>query len=40
MGLLHLLEGNREKAEVYLSLAKANGVTPAAAALEYLKSKP
>jgi len=39
MGILYLLEGNREKAEVYLELAKAAGVKQAAGALEYLKKK-
>jgi hypothetical protein len=36
MGILCLLEGNREKAEVYLDLAKAYGVKQAAEALDYL----
>ena len=34
VGLLYLLEGNRDKAEVYLQLATANGNCPAAAALK------
>jgi len=39
MGILYLLEGNREKAEVYLELSKAAGIKQAADALEYLKKK-
>jgi outer membrane protein OmpA-like peptidoglycan-associated protein len=39
MGILYLLEGNREKAEVYLELARAGGVKQAADALEYMKKK-
>lgn len=33
IGLLYLLEGNRDKAEVYLQLATANGTSPGSAAL-------
>jgi hypothetical protein len=39
MGILYLLEGNREKAEVYLELAKASGIKQAANALDYLNKK-
>ena len=34
IGLLYLLEGNRDKAEVYLQLAAANGNSPGSAALQ------
>ncbi|WP_455591060.1 DUF3868 domain-containing protein [Bacteroides sp.] len=37
MGILYLLEGNRDKAEVYLQMAAANGVTQAQEALLDLK---
>lgn len=36
MGILYLLEGNRDKAEVYLQMAAATGVSQAREALEYL----
>lgn len=36
LGLLHLLEGNRDKAEVYLRMAEADGVSQARAALRML----
>lgn len=35
IGLLYLLEGNRDKAEVYLQLAAANGTSPGSAALSH-----
>lgn len=35
IGLLYLLEGNRDKAEVYLQLATANGTSPGSAALNH-----
>lgn len=38
MGILHLLEGNRDKAEVYLQMAAANGVKEAKQALESLRN--
>lgn len=38
MGILCLLEGNRDKAEVYLQMAAANGVTQATQALLELKN--
>lgn len=37
MGILCLLEGNYDKAEVYLELAVASGITQAIGALNYLK---
>lgn len=37
MGILNLLEGNRDKAEVYLQMAQAAGVQEATAVLKYLK---
>jgi len=39
MGILCLLEGDRGKAEVYLSLAQAGGSVPAGRALRFLQSK-
>ena len=36
MGILYLLEGNRDKAEVYLTMAAATGVKQAESALEEL----
>ncbi|MBP1614031.1 MAG: hypothetical protein H6Q13_1479 [Bacteroidetes bacterium] len=39
-GILYLLEGNRDKAEVYLQMATAAGVREAGEALEYLKKQP
>lgn len=39
LGLLHLLEGNRDKAEVYLRMAEADGVIPARDALKSLQWK-
>lgn len=39
MGILCLLEGNRDKAEVYLTMAAAAGVEQAIKALEKLKIK-
>lgn len=39
LGLLNLLEGNRDKAEVYLRMAAADGVTPARDALKSLQWK-
>lgn len=39
MGILCLLEGNRDKAEVYLTMAAATGVEQAIKALEQLKIK-
>ena len=39
MGILCLLEGNRDKAEVYLTMAAAVGVEQAIQALEQLKIK-
>ena len=39
MGILCLLEGNRDKAEVYLTMATAAGVEQAIKALEKLKIK-
>jgi hypothetical protein len=36
MGLLYLSEGNRDKAEVYLQMAKAAGVKQAEKALDEL----
>lgn len=38
MGILCLLEGNYDKAEVYLELAVASGITQAVGALNYLKA--
>lgn len=38
LGLLHLLEGNHDKAEVYLSMAAADGVLPASEALKTLRN--
>ena len=35
IGLLYLLEGNRDKAEGYLQLATANGTSPGSAALNH-----
>lgn len=40
MGILYLLEGNRDKAEVYLQMAAAHGVKEAKEALKYLKEQP
>lgn len=37
LGLLYLLEGNRDKAEVYLRMASTNGVAGAARALKEVK---
>ena len=37
--ILCLLEGDRGKAEVYLSLAQAGGSVPAGRALRFLQSK-
>jgi len=37
LGLLNLLEGNRDKAEVYLRMAQADGVRPAHEALKSLQ---
>ena len=37
MGILYMLEGNRDKAEVYLQMAAANGVEEARRALSELK---
>lgn len=37
MGILYMLEGNRDKAEVYLQMAAANGVEEARRALAQLK---
>ena len=39
MGILYLLEGNRDKAEVYLQMAAAAGVSQAKEALELLYEK-
>ena len=39
MGILYLLEGNRDKAEVYLQMAAAAGVPQAKEALELLREK-
>jgi len=39
MGILYLLEGNRDKAEVYLQMAAANGVKEAKEALAYLRGQ-
>ncbi|MCI1682100.1 MAG: DUF3868 domain-containing protein [Bacteroides sp.] len=39
MGILYLLEGNRDKAEVYLQMAAANGVKEARQALTYLRKQ-
>ncbi|WP_319504054.1 DUF3868 domain-containing protein [Bacteroides graminisolvens] len=39
MGILYLLEGNRDKAEVYLQMAAAAGVPQAKEALELLRKK-
>ena len=39
MGILYLLEGNRDKAEVYLQMAASSGVSQAREALEYLRKK-
>ena len=39
MGILCLLEGNRDKAEVYLTMAAAAGVEQAVKALEKLKAE-
>ena len=39
MGILCLLEGNRDKAEVYLTMAAAAGVEQAVKALEKLKTE-
>lgn len=39
LGLLYLLEGNRDKAEVYLRMADAEGVVPAHEALKSLQWK-
>ncbi len=39
MGILYLLEGNRDKAEVYLQMAAANGVKEAKEALAYLRGE-
>jgi hypothetical protein len=39
MGILYLLEGNRDKAEVYLQMAAAAGVSEAERALQYLQQK-
>lgn len=39
MGILYLLEGNRDKAEVYLQMAAAAGVDEAKQALEHLTDK-
>lgn len=39
LGLLNLLEGNRDKAEVYLRMAEADGVAPARDALKSLQWK-
>lgn len=36
LGLLHLLEDNRDKAEVYLKMADADGVSQAREALRTL----
>lgn len=38
MGILNLLEGNLDKAEVYLEMASASGVVQAADALEYIRN--
>ena len=38
MGLLNLLEGNRDKAEVYFQMAAAAGVPQAKDVLSYLKN--
>lgn len=40
MGILYLLEGNRDKAEVYLTMAAAAGVKQAESALEELNDTP
>ena len=37
MGLLYLLEGNKDKAEVYLQMAQAAGVEQASIVLKYLR---
>ena len=37
MGLLYLLEGNKDKAEVYLQMAQAGGVEQASIMLKYLR---
>ena len=39
MGILYLLEGNRDKAEVYLQMAAAAGIPQAKEALELLRKK-
>jgi hypothetical protein len=38
MGILNLLEGNKDKAEVYLQMAQAAGVEQASTILKYMKS--
>ena len=39
LGLLYLMEGNRQQAEVYLRMAAADGVPSATEALHSLQSK-